>query len=920
MAIFRKPRRRQATGVTHSPVSGMPPADALRARLREIAAEAIVPEDALEPALRAILEATRAHAGAVLLYDPRQAILRLVAEVGLSDEGCRRLRSVRRGDPTSWDMPLSGLLNRRAYIIESANRNRYVPRLVEHVGSVRTVSCFPLFTGPTAVGSLVIVTLSPRAFGERDIRMLERPVIEVTAMIEAVRRRGGVVEDETITTATRTRQLADPAIFAERDQLRNEVSARLSERAVLAAELASKGGETERLRVELEAAIADRDRLTGELERAHEDTERAGSLAGSLATAERERARLAAALEAAAAERVEHAKVQSALEQARAEAERAAAAAVAELEASKRTSAVTGTEAVSRSAELLTEIDRLRAQVDESEAALARERTLVRERERERERLAHELRAAAVREQRLRDDLQAAAGRVDTAAEDAVRHALETARTADEARAAAAAEAESLSEALASGQEIVLALEDEAGRANSEVERLLAAARAASSESERLAVSLAEARARELASTARLAEAGREADTLRRESSRVTVSAREREAEVASLKARFESLAAERDRVRETLAATEAERDRLATDAARAPAEQAQLQEALERERAERARLSAAFGTMQSALGELEATLSRREAEATAQVAEIARLMEERGRLAAERPAAPVTAAPAPTPAAPSRETVRLVTVPPPMTSRTRARDVDPTRPAIALLDVEGTWAGVTVDGHSIAVVPPGDEVVDRIAAVEPGRIVVNLIAPGALDALSVLRAAGSTARFWGCLADTAADRALALGVVEPAMGPLDPDSIVEVLGKYAGRGTRVVTAGADVDALMSLRQALARGGLSVSMAWDGKQAADLLLVVRPEVVVVDLALPRRDGYGIVARLANVDPAPSAVVISAADDASAGFAAALADPGHGGRTLSLKQCLEALIVRSEAPVDRRQKVRVVGRK
>jgi hypothetical protein len=32
----------------------------------------------------------------------------------------------------------------------------------------------------------------------------------------------------------------------------------------------------------------------------------------------------------------------------------------------------------------------------------------------------------------------------------------------------------------------------------------------------------------------------------------------------------------------------------------------------------------------------------------------------------------------------------------------------------------------------------------------------------------------------------------------------------------------------------MSLRQALSRGGMSVSMAWDGKQAADLLGVVRP--------------------------------------------------------------------------------------
>src|SRR5205809_5880582 len=122
--------------------------------------------------------------------------------------------------------------------------------------------------------------------------------------------------------------------------------------------------------------------------------------------------------------------------------------------------------------------------------------------------------------------------------------------------------------------------------------------------------------------------------------------------------------------------------------------------------------------------------------------------------------------------------------------------------------------------------------------------------------------------------------------MVEPSSRPLDPDAILEALGPHAGRGIRVVTAGADVDALMSLRQALARRGMSVSMAWDGKQASELLVVVRPEVVVVDLGLPRRDGYGILARLGTVDPVPAAVVIPAADDFTTAFAAALADPAH----------------------------------
>jgi CheY-like chemotaxis protein len=920
MAIFRRLRRRGHRGSSGGQPAGAPPSpDVLAARLREIAAQGAA-EDALEPALKAIVEATRTHAGAVCLFDPRQRMLRLVAESGLSDEGCRRLRSVRRGDPTSWDMPLTGLLNRRAYLIESAARNRYVPRLVEEKGAVRTIACVPLYVGPAPVGTIVLVALAPRSLDERDIRTLERPLVELTSMIEAVRRRGGVVEETSIPDLTRARLFAAGAgVSAELERLREELSKQLVERTALAAELAARTGETDRMRATLEAAADVRAGRERELDRLRQEAERVATLATSLAVAEGERARLAAALEAAAAERAERARAEAALEQARAEAEHAATAALAELEAARRATAADGSEAVARSAELEAEIDRLRVRISESEAAVARERAVVRERERERDRLAHDLKAAALREQRLRDDLQAASGRADSVAEQGIRHAVETAREAEEARAAAVAEAEALREALASGQEIVLALEDEATRANAEIERLLGAGRAAASEHERLEVSLAEARAREASTAARLAELAREADALRRENGRMTAGTRERDAEVAGVTAHLESVTAERDRLREALEAVEAERDRLAAETAKAPAEQSQLRAALERERAERSRLTAALGTVQSALGELEATLSRREAEAAAQAAEIARLVEERGRILAERgaarePAPVVPVAPAP------RESVRVVTVTAPPRERGRVRDIQPERPVVAVLDAEVAWEKVGVDGHQVRVVPPGDDVADRVAAAQPGTIVVNLVAPGALDALATLRAAGSTARFWGCLADPAAGRALALGVVEPATS-LDPDTIVELLGRYAGRGTRVVTAGADVDALMSLRQALARGGLSVSMAWDAKQAADLLHVVRPEVVVVDLALPRRDGYGIISRIAGLDAPPSTVIIAAADDASAGFASALADPAHAVRMLSLRQVLAALLARSEAPpTERRHKIRLLGRK
>jgi CheY-like chemotaxis protein len=116
----------------------------------------------------------------------------------------------------------------------------------------------------------------------------------------------------------------------------------------------------------------------------------------------------------------------------------------------------------------------------------------------------------------------------------------------------------------------------------------------------------------------------------------------------------------------------------------------------------------------------------------------------------------------------------------------------------------------------------------------------------------------------------------------------------------------------------MSLRQALSRGGMSVSMAWDGKQAADLLGVVRPEVVVIDLELPRREGYGIVAQLGQLETAPTAVLVPGDDDTAAAFAAVLADPKHSGRALPLATLLGALVTREVTPAgDRRPKVRAL---
>jgi CheY-like chemotaxis protein len=176
--------------------------------------------------------------------------------------------------------------------------------------------------------------------------------------------------------------------------------------------------------------------------------------------------------------------------------------------------------------------------------------------------------------------------------------------------------------------------------------------------------------------------------------------------------------------------------------------------------------------------------------------------------------------------------------------------------------------------------------------------VLVNLSARGAFEATLNARAAGTTVPFCGCLLPVGLPRGLALGFIEVARTPLDPDEIVTVLAPFGGRGTRVLTAGADADAFISLRQALSRQGMSVSMAWDGKQASDLLQMVRPEVVVVDLDIPPRSGLSLLVELTATQTIPMIVLLPGHQDLAKRTLTELADPAIADRLLPPDRLLD----------------------
>jgi CheY-like chemotaxis protein len=928
MALFRKSRRQRSLSDSPShprrEQRGDATAPPLLQRLDEIAAEATVPEEALEPALRALVDASGAVAGALCLFDARQSVLRLTAETGLSDDGCRRLRTIRRGDPGCWDIPLHGVVNRRAYLIENAAQNRYVPLLVSKKVGMRTIACVPIFSGGVSLGSVILVTAPPRSFAERDVTMLWKPLLRLAKMIEAVRRQAPAGEEHV--TGGRTAFPDLLGLTTERDRLRTELVGRTAEFDRLLAQLQASREEIARLTAGLEQAAAERAAIARELERVRTESEDTSTLAQALAEAERERQRLVASLEEAAREA--DAREARAIAQARQETAAAAEARTAELEAGRRTHATELATAVRIAEERQKEIERLAARVATLEVGSVAERGRDQRRDGEIARLSAALEAAAARETDLRARLAAHEAERLASADTELVATREALAAAEAAQARSEERATGLDAELQATRHAARELEGVLAQAHDDLGRARSAERAALADAERHQAAIAEAQSVGVEARARLEATERILGDVTAERDRAHQEARGLKSAVALAEARLEGIAAERDQLREALARSEAEcvRLRAALDTARSV--DAQVEATLAAEKKEQVQLAARLAEIEAVVARLEAIeaeqrleLEERRAEIVLLTAEQTRLISERDQLLADREtrlatasvdapdletvAADATAEPAA--AARPEPSVTVISV----GASTGEREFVPSgAPIVIVLDGEPAWNDLAIAGHDVVVVRPGADSVSRVASLDPSCIVANLAAPGALTALTALRAQGSTTRVWACIADAPADRALALGAVEPVVGPIDPDLVIRSLGEYATKNGRVVTAGANVDALMSLRQALSRRRVSVSMAWDAKQANEMLGMVRPHAVVVDMSMPKRDGCAIVASLAALDPIPLTVLVAVAGDPAHDFAATLNDAPHGARIERIATVAKAFVARTDEMLPR----------
>jgi CheY-like chemotaxis protein len=93
-----------------------------------------------------------------------------------------------------------------------------------------------------------------------------------------------------------------------------------------------------------------------------------------------------------------------------------------------------------------------------------------------------------------------------------------------------------------------------------------------------------------------------------------------------------------------------------------------------------------------------------------------------------------------------------------------------------------------------------------------------------------------------------------------------------------------------DMPIVRRLCASILRGaGHEVFEAENGREALDLYLADRHDVIVLDLRMPELDGVGVLTELKSIDPAPFVVVITAGTEADIREAIEL-----GARTIVLK--------------------------
>jgi signal transduction histidine kinase/DNA-binding response OmpR family regulator len=180
----------------------------------------------------------------------------------------------------------------------------------------------------------------------------------------------------------------------------------------------------------------------------------------------------------------------------------------------------------------------------------------------------------------------------------------------------------------------------------------------------------------------------------------------------------------------------------------------------------------------------------------------------------------------------------------------------------------------LALDGLEVELAATGEAGLARALARAPAVACLDIYLPGTLDGWQVLvqlKANPLTAHVpvIVCTGEKGRSTAVTLGATEFLAKPFSGDQLREAVARQlSSERSSVLVADDDVALRRLVIETLARDGGELREAADGHEALAMIAVRRPDVLVLDLSLPKLDGFGVLERLLeNVETRQLPVVV-----------------------------------------------------
>jgi CheY-like chemotaxis protein len=116
------------------------------------------------------------------------------------------------------------------------------------------------------------------------------------------------------------------------------------------------------------------------------------------------------------------------------------------------------------------------------------------------------------------------------------------------------------------------------------------------------------------------------------------------------------------------------------------------------------------------------------------------------------------------------------------------------------------------------------------------------------------------------CAADSAGERTYALGAADFLVKPFSARRLQSSLGRILPSGGFVLVVDDEPNVRELVRETLSLDGLELGEAEDGEEALAAVAGRRPDAIVLDLMMPRLDGFAVLERL-QADPATRSIPV-----------------------------------------------------